>query len=201
MAAIVAVISAKIHFLTLWGNLTMKRLFMVVVLIGLCGCEEPSGPTQNGANPAPPPPPPPSSSGAPAQNAASVAKPLWLNVGTSVEGRETLDETHKTPDAKLIESKVRSLPWQDGNVQCYVRLAPDDWAIDDSDILVVSGTLNSSGPEELASPQRVETLDGKKVRLRGSNFRSVDQIVAMLISYFQKDGQYKTMVEWKESKD
>jgi hypothetical protein len=179
----------------------MKRLFMLVLLMGLFGCEEPSGPAQNSANPAPPPPPPPSAAGVTAQNLAAATEPLWLNVGTSVEGRDTLDETHKTPDAKLIETKVRSLPWQDGNVQCYVRLSPDDWVSGNSDFLIVSGTLNASGPEALALPQRFETREGKQVRLRGSSVASVDQIVAILLSYFRGDGQYKTMVEWKESKE
>jgi hypothetical protein len=203
----------------------MKRLLLLTLSVCLFGCEEPSAPNHAGSNqtatnaPSPPPPPPPPpplpspstsessppSSSVSSHNALSSAKRvLSLNIGSKLQGQLFQGDTFNQLDAGLIESKIRALPWNDPNALSEVTLLEE---IEDSeegkvlDQLTITGSFKAVSQMDQVSAQMNESPGGVLHTLRTRKIQSVDQIVAICLSYFQNDGKVKSMVKWTDSSD
>jgi hypothetical protein len=183
----------------------MKGIFcFALLLICLFGCEETTtqnqaAPGQSAQNP-PPSPPPPYSPNAPSQNIAVPAKRiLEMEIGSNLKDQDFQEETFDKLDSGLIESKVRALPWNDPNYYCQVTFTEnlgDSEKIKVLDYLRIGGSLKATNEQDQVSAQMNESPNGELIILTCQNIQSVDQIVAMCLSFFQNDGKVKTMVKW-----
>lgn len=206
----------------------MKRLLTLTLLFCLFGCEESTPPNQPapGATAQNPPAPPPSSpaTGATAQNppappppfspatsntagqspATPVHNKLRLDIGSEFKDEGFQKESFENLDPGLIEAKIRALPWNDPNYSCQVTLEEeleDSEVIKALDMLQIGGSLKASKQQDRVSAQMNESPDGTLHIFYCNKIQSVDQIVAMCLSYFRNDGKLRTIVKWIDSMD
>ena len=176
----------------------MQRISLITIMAActIVGCDSQS------AVPAKTSPPPtfPSST-TPAAVPATEFTPILLIQLNKIEGEgETTEYTHtfENPDPVSIAEQVKALDW--GNPK-YRYAAWIAWkmtareqgdAIDRKGKMVIDGgfkTPNKDGPLR-ATWQSPESL-------RSPPLESLEQAIALLVSFSKEDGKWKTAVQWK----
>jgi hypothetical protein len=115
------------------------------------------------------------------------------------DAKTIVSKTVENPSSEQIGEALKSLDWSDPKLDCAVWIA---WKMTDpkqSDAIRQKGMLVITG---VSRPPKRDSLLKAQWQANGSlespPLESLDQAIALLVSFCNEDGKWKTMAEWKK---